>query len=342
VSSRPRPAVRRALLATAKAVAGLAMLGWLLSTVDPRRLAATLAQADAATVALGLALLLVAVLMQVLRLLVLAGDLVPGFGESTRITLASYLFNQLLPGGLGGEGYRALSLRRATDRWMPVIGLLTVERLLGAVALTVPGLLYLLTEHERLARLLAGRIELPAVTPAMVAAGVVLALVALAGAVLALRWRRLRERLVGSLGAGWQAVAAIGPGRYGAAFALSVLYHVLRIAGIERLLASVGQRVAAWDVLFVLFVTLLVSLLPLTLGALGVKEGTIVFGFSLYGVGRPDALAVALLNRAVLVALALAGLAAVGRRALPASVPEPRAPAPPTGANPGSPWPPSG
>lgn len=300
---------RQRLVAVLKTLGGLVLLAWLLSIVEPRRLAAALARGEAATTILGLVLLLSAVAFQAVRLAVVGHSFRLGLRESWRITFASYLFNQLLPGGVGGEGYRALHLRRLTERWGSAIGLVTADRAFGAAALLVPGFSYVAVEHRRLAGLLAER-GLRVTAPGVgLWALAVVALVAGAATVWLLWLRSERHGVVlrASLRSIRAAVVGIGWWRSAAALALSAAYHGLRLVAFQRLLAALGVRVSAGDLLFVLAVTLAMSMLPLTLGALGIKEGAIVFGLGLFGVGADEALIVALLNRLVLIVLALIG-----------------------------------
>lgn len=320
----------RRALALLKVAGGLALLGWLLALVEPRDLAAALARGDATATASGITLLLLAVPFQVVRLVAVARSFGLGMRESWRITLASYTFNQLLPGALGGEGYRALHLRRLTERWGAAIGLVTADRFFGALALLVPGTLYLAIEHRRVGALLATMGPEPGLPIPGTATWIGVALVAvaaLAGALLWSRGARARVLLSSGLASLTRSVLTIGWRRTALALSLSMAYHGVRLVAFERLLAALGERVAATDLLFVLAATLAISLLPLTIGALGLKEGALVVGLGLFGVGQAEALAVAMLNRIVLVALALAGsvVLLLAARTAPAAVETPPA-----------------
>jgi uncharacterized membrane protein YbhN (UPF0104 family) len=54
-------------------------------------------------------------------------------------------------------------------------------------------------------------------------------------------------------------------------------------------------------------VTLFASLVPITIGALGVREGVFAYSLSLYGVPAAVGLAVAMLNRVVNVLFGIVG-----------------------------------
>lgn len=312
-TASPNPR-RRALAWLLKAAAGVGVLGWLLREVRPSRALDAIARGDSWATLVGAGLLLSAIALQAVRLRILAGGVGLSTGDSARITLASYLFNQILPGGVGGEGYRALRLSKITARWPVALGLIAIERLHGAAALLLPGAAYMAIERHRLFRLLeeAG-VELDGLSaPAGAVIAAIVGSVAAIGLVVLPRLPSVR-RWLGEMAA---AVAAAGLLRHVGTFAASCAYHLSRISGIWIILHGMEESIAAADILFVLVVTLLVSVVPSTLGALGVKEGAIVLGLSLFGVPEGDALAVALLNRAVLLAGAAAGVAVLlaGRR----------------------------
>ncbi len=70
---------------------------------------------------------------------------------------------------------------------------------------------------------------------------------------------------------------------------------------------ALSQPVAVLDMALVVPLVALASLVPVSLGGLGVKEGAFVVGLSAAGLPPEGALAVALLNRLVQLALALIG-----------------------------------
>jgi uncharacterized membrane protein YbhN (UPF0104 family) len=134
-------------------------------------------------------------------------------------------------------------------------------------------------------------------------AAAVLALVALAsplGGRVRGGMRRLRARLSSAL--------AGVDGRMASWLAIWTLaFHVARLLGFQQLCAYFGQSITLADLVFVLTLAALAGLLPVTVGGLGVMEGAIVAGLSLFSVPAAAALGVALLNRSVLVANALVG-----------------------------------
>lgn len=298
---------RRGMVTAFRAAAGLALLWLVVERVDLGRLRAALASCEGWPVATGAAWLLAAAAVQVARFHALAGGLVAGAGDSARITLASLFFNQVSPGGLGGEVYRAVRLRRASDRWSAAMALILVERFLGGAALLVPASLYGLAVRSRLRELVESRWlagHSPAAANREVAIALAMGAVALLAAALWRPGRRWLTRARSTLGS---QLARIPSSRYRIVAILSLVYHLLRLLGFSAFARAVHQSLAWGEWLIVLAIALLASLIPLSLGALGLREGAIVAGLALFGVETADGLVVALLNRAVLVLLALVG-----------------------------------
>lgn len=56
-----------------------------------------------------------------------------------------------------------------------------------------------------------------------------------------------------------------------------------------------------------MFATAFFALLPVSLGGLGIREGTIAIGLSLFGVSKSSAVTIAFMNRILLLLFALLG-----------------------------------
>lgn len=70
---------------------------------------------------------------------------------------------------------------------------------------------------------------------------------------------------------------------------------------------SLDQNIGMTDMFFFIPLLNIVSLLPFTIGGLGLKEGAFVVFFGAIGISKESALAIALLNRSVLLLLSLIG-----------------------------------
>ena len=285
-------------------IIGIALLAWLLSSLDLDDVAAALRRSDPLWIAAGSAAFAAAVVPAGLRLRgVLRRQHLP-FGWALRLTLASLWFHQMLPTGLGGDGYRALRLKDVTGSWATAIALLAFERTAGALALLVPALIYAVGRYgaPNIFRELGG--HLPgsgaAATWWTLAAAVLLITIVALRVPASDRLRRpIRDALV--------CVRSLSPAAIRGTVLLSLGYHALRLLGMAAFLAAVGYRVAPGDLMVIMALALLGSLVPVSAGALGVREGLLVYGFAAYGVPHAEGFTVAVLSRLALVVLGLCG-----------------------------------
>lgn len=253
--------------------------------------------------------------VQVVRFHVLSSRLASSWKTSLEVTLVGMFFNQLLPTNLGGDGYRVVRLRSLSKGWSSAIGLIFLERIIGSLVILVPGFLYCVGYHERLLQGLqwSGVDRLGDFKSAVL-------LVAVGGSALVLvvavgfLGRRFRYPLSQVFKSVMEVARGISSRQYVGLLSLSVLYHGLRLGAFGCLLSSLGARWTTLDLVFVLSFVLLVSFVPTSFGALGLKEGAMVAALGLFGVRAADAFAVALVNRGALVTMALCGGAIMLRK----------------------------
>jgi uncharacterized membrane protein YbhN (UPF0104 family) len=293
----------RALRIGAKTAVGLLLLVWLIASIDARRVGAALRTCDPLWIAAGAAAFIVATLPASIRLQVLFPTLRLPLGWALRLTWGSYFFNQLLPGNVGGDAYRSMRLKGLGGTWGSAIGLLVIERALGALSLLLPAGAYAAARYGRLPIGEHIELHLPHPRAATWYLITILLFLVVGMAVLLLRshrfswlWRDAR------LAARTLSVAAVA-----GVVGLSILNHTLRVLGVAAFLAAVGQGVAFGDLAVVMALTLLASLVPLSLGALGIREGVFVYALAAFHVPPADALTVALLTRLAVILLGLAG-----------------------------------
>ena len=272
---------------------GVALLVVLAIHVDVRQVVAAFRRSDPLWIFAGAIAFAIATLVACFRLQVLFSDARLPFRSAVRLTLASYFFNQLLPTGVGGDAYRSVRLKTVSGGWISAIGPLAIERTIGALSLLVPALAYRWLARGSADFLvdvkLSGRTQW-----LMAIAAVVLVIVG------ALVTARAWEQVKGVL-------RSMSPKTLGGVIALSMLFHAFRVVGMYAFVLAVGHRVPFGDLVAVLALALLASLVPLSIGALGIREGVLVYALGVCGVPAPEALTVALLNRLVLVVVGLAG-----------------------------------
>jgi glycosyltransferase 2 family protein len=294
-----------------KVVLGVGILAYICMGIDPDQLLALARQGKPAHLALGVGSLLVAMFyFQWSRLHLLIKGYTDGIPVSLKIFYVGALFNNLLPSNIGGDAIRLMYLKALRPgSWGAPFMLLFIYRSSGFVLLVLAGLIYIVVEHDRLIGLLAAQhvlLELQPLTWFAIVAGVAVVLSAAAWVVRRMS-ARLRERIVGFLNNCRVGLAQLSPGDAIRLAIHTVLFHGFRLLSFYYLVLYLGQRVAPWDLVFVISATAVIAVAPVTVAGLGVTEGSITLLLGMYGVAQSSAVAIALVNRAVMLMLAAIG-----------------------------------
>ena len=307
---------RRSTLAViAKLAIGAALIALLLWRVDHAELGAVLTAADRATLAEAVTVSLLAlVVVQIVRFHCLLSPSQRRLASSVRVLLVALFLNTALPTSIGGDAAKAVYLQRERGRpWSEALGLVGFERAIASLGLVLLGGLMLavattLGQPPRALALIGANRAL------IVAAAVALTLALLTYDLLRrIGWTGHVEQFVrdtvrtfaSALRDNWLPIAF-----------WSVVFHLLRVAGLSLLATAFGQPLPFGDMLLIWLLVSLVAMVPVTVGGLGTVEAAFVVALAFHGMPTPAAAAVALLNRAILVLCGLFGLAAwiMGRR----------------------------
>lgn len=294
-----------------KPLAGLALLAIVISALDTAELSRLWARGDRGQLALGAGLFLVAFgVLQAARLHLVVRHYTQGWGNSLRLFAVGAFFNNLLPSNVGGDAVRLLYLRNMRPgNWAGPLTLLMLHRLSGIAVLLFAAAVYTAVEYERLVGLVAARgmdIGL-SVSPELLGGGAlalcIVGVVLLATPALA----PVRARLVELGGRCRAAIAELSAMDLWLLLLLTLLFHGTRLLAFYVTVGYLGFSIAPLDLIPVLAVTAVVALLPITVGGLGLLEGSIAVMLGLFGVPATAGVAAALVNRAVLVLIACAG-----------------------------------
>jgi uncharacterized membrane protein YbhN (UPF0104 family) len=293
-----------------KAAVSVAALGLTLRLVDLDYMRTLLGKASPWLALACLGAIFVDIYLSAFKLSLLATPARVAPARIYRFNLIKSLFNNLLPGGVGGEAARVMCLGREIGSVSEAASLVVWDRMSGLWAqilfsvLSVP--LWLTADflpHFRFWFCAAG-----------IAAAALLA-VLLAPPAGAIEW--MLARAPGPVGnfyvdkaarfaARWNAVSG-HPGRLLKLMALSVLGQLSMILILCLAAAALGGRISFWQASPILLGGALSSLIPFTLGGLGVMEAAFALGFSLMGSQHELGFLAALLIRAVCLVPALLG-----------------------------------
>lgn len=277
-------------------IATLAVLAAVVWLAGPTLLLERLATAQIGWIALAGLLLVLQIWLSALRWQVTAqalGTPVP-LGWAVVEYHLSVLGNTLLPGGVLGDLGRAARARGAMGGWRPAAASVVLERLAGQIALLLVGLVglcwWLGTRHG-----------------APVALAIALGSAACSVMLMRFtprRWRALVYRA-------WGAHVTVQVG-------LSALVLACNLLGVWAAARAVGVVFDLAQALFVIPLTLLAMLVPLTVNGWGVREGLAAGLWPLVGVTATEAVAASVAFGLSAMVAALSGLGPLALRLMSA------------------------
>lgn len=284
----------------------LGLLALLVSTVDTAALWAVVARSSIWVLA-GVVLSLIALsLPQAWRwqmVLKSQGHHLP-FLRMWSMNMAAHFFNQTLPSSIGGDAIRMFEGSRAGLPPRASVNSVLVDRFCGLVGLITvatagqPFLVRLI--DDPVARLYMALVVAGGFATAMllVAAGL-----RLPGR---LKWRRIRH-----LAAFFEDLGALvrQPRRWLPVLAISVFVQLSLPVLVYALATSAEIDLSFGACLAVVPSVILLTVVPISVGGWGVREGAMVVGLGFVGVAASDALAVSLLFGASAIAAGIPGAA---------------------------------
>jgi hypothetical protein len=298
--------MRRWILLALKLGISAGLLYWAFRGVDIAAVAGHLERLDAPWAAAALAALVAQVAAAGQRWAWIAtklGSPLPA-GRAIRYSFAAVFFNQALPSTVGGDAMRVWLLGRGDRQWRRALYSVFVDRAAGVgflavvVAACLPWSLALITAHE-------GR-----------AAVMIIGLGGVAGLVFGLAlgfatpgprlgaWRP--ARLLFEIAAAARA-ALLDRSRGLGIAALSIVIHLLTVAAAWCLARAIAISPNMLGVLILIPPVMLISMIPISIGGWGIREGAMVVAFGYAGIGSSQALTVSVLLGGTTLAVGIAG-----------------------------------
>lgn len=266
-------------------------------------------------------LLLAAIGLSAFRWKLVLGPGSPGLVYLIRVYLIGWFFSLFLPTSVGGDAVRAAALAHSRLSAGVALSSIIIERLAGMFALVTYLGLGVLIAPDIIAGLLSlSSVEMP---PGLVLAGALASIIVGAVAVVAFRERLRRIRVLRD------AFALLGsfsrtPARMAGAFVVSMLIQALYILVWMELARAFGIAVP-WlaFLIYVPFISL-AAMLPVTLGGLGVREGSWTLLLSAHGIAGGDAVAFSLAYYFAGLLIGLIGAAIFVWSGMAVAIPQPQ------------------
>ncbi len=292
----------------AKVIIGVSLLGWLISKVDMGKVITLFSKGAIHQLLTGIAILLIAFSgFQALRFHWCIKSISENIKTSTRLFYLGFLFNNMLPGNFGGDAIRMMYLQKMQGKsFGEPAGLLIIYRFTGLLILLLGGLLHFITHYAFLTDAFSSMVEVNFL-PGLKTGGIL----AIIGAILLLTLLhpKIRKKLFETIREASQTYRLFRGRDFAGIIALAIAFHLGRMAGFYYLVSFFGDSVHFEHLIFVLFFTMVISLIPISFGALGLMEGAITSSLLLFDVSTAAATGVALVNRAIL--LIIAGIGGV-------------------------------
>ena len=284
-----RPAIRVWLIA--KLVVSVCLLAFLLKIVNWQSIATRLSTAEIWPLALAFSALMFNAVMAGARWRIVSRltDAPMALWLAVQLTFAGLFFGQVLPGAIGGDAIRGWLGWRAG---LPLLGFafgIVLDRiisLIGSVTMVCLGLLLLMQIAP------TSIIWIPPAAGGVLLLGLI---TVLSIDLLPLPPVCRRPPVSKVLSALKMARAALLSRTAGFAAALCLLIQFTAVVAVFLLAQSLSVSISLIECLAVVPAIIFLAMLPISLNGWGVREGAMVVGLGLFGVGHDDAMLLSIL-----------------------------------------------
>lgn len=286
---------RKQLFNLLKILISLALLFFIFRGLDLAAFMQAVSTANPFWLSAGLAMMMLGVVIRAYRwqiLLNAIGVVVP-IKELTAIWFIGFLFNNLLPSGLGGDAIRIMELNHHSKRGSDAVTSVLVDRFLGLLALQAIALVALMFNWNAVPAAIA--YFSVAIFVSILIAGCLLinpGLYRFLQTHIGL-FRRLTDiKTISNLFTSFQQYPLAALSR---SFGVAIIFNISLIAMNYFIGLGLGAEATLSQYAVFVPITSLVLLLPISFGGLGVREGTYQQLFGQIGVSPETAVALSLL-----------------------------------------------
>lgn len=286
---------RKQLFNILKIVVSIGLLAFIFSTLDMAAFIQTVSRANPWWLLAALAMMMLGVVIRAWRWQILLDAIAVHVSllELTNIYFIGFLFNNLLPSGVGGDAMRMVELSQHTERASDAVTSVVVDRFLGLSALQAIALMALIADWGAVPAGVA--YFTVAIFLGGLAAGYLLinrALYSMLQTRVGLFRRLTGIKVIGNLAESFQRYPL---GALGRAYLVAFLFNISLIAMNVFIGWGLGAKANLAHYAIFVPITSLVLLLPISFAGLGVREETYRRLFSQVGVPPEIAVAMSLL-----------------------------------------------
>jgi uncharacterized protein (TIRG00374 family) len=310
LAAAPKLISKKNLFGALRILISVALIGYLLATANLGELFAMLKSWNAIY-------FVIAVLLGILRNVIFAyrwkitltvSGIKASFPKLVKSYFVGTFFNLFLPTALGGDVVRGYDLAMYSGKRMGAVTSVLIERIVGFFALAFIALLALLFGSSVIEDTAVTTVILIVCLSYFVLAIIVFNAKIMKRLVAVLKFIKLwdigkrLDRMYDSLYAFTAHKAILGQ-----CFILSIICQTLAILAAYSLALAINLKLAPIYFFMVLPMIWIITMVPLSINGLGVREGAFVFFFTKVGVSDSGALLLSFLNFSQLIVLGLIG-----------------------------------
>ncbi len=226
------------------------------------------------------------------RLLVRHADAPLGMVMAVQLTFAGMFFGQVLPATVGGDVVRGVLACRTGLPWRGVVSGIVLDRitaLLASIILIFAGLPWLAARAVGTSAPLLWTGLASGALIVLIAVALTLDRIPLPHWLARQSWLVSMQALVGQIRRGLASKSGV------AALAISLVIHLTTVAIVILIGQSLGITIPLLAGFLVVPLAIFAAAVPVSLNGWGIREGVMVTGFALFGIGAGDALLVSVI-----------------------------------------------
>jgi len=283
---------------------GFALIIYLISTLSTKELISSFKNVNILYFSLAIATSMITTLIQAFRLHVLLKNYAISRWATFKVLFIGIFFNNFLPGSTGGDLYKIYYLHQDQKGVNKAISIVTFERFFGLFLVVTCGLIYSVFNYQKYVEILGDSLlEKQSIHILLLLLFLLLVIFIL----FRKKLKFLNKKMWNFLVEYKKTLKAISSFQLTIIILLSLLSILLRMGAFYFLILSLGENFFFLDIIIVISIVSVVTLVPISVGSLGVREGVLAFCFLMLGITYQSAIGVSLLNRFIIWAKALIG-----------------------------------
>ncbi len=220
------------------------------------------------------------------------------FWDLYKASLIGLFFNNILPSSVGGDAVKVAILKKNSKAgWAELVAASLTDRFIGLGLLFAAGVIYLILNPQNEVINMLREVN--------TTRNALFLLIPLTGVIPVFLF--FRKRLIYFFIDILRSIRKYNRGSLLIALGWALVFQSVRILALLFYLRFYNFSLALDDLLFVLALVTIISTIPLSMGALGVRENALAWGLALYGVPFSIGAGLALLSRFVFVIISLSG-----------------------------------